>query len=190
MTAADAAATAQGRPGDSGARPDGVPGVVCREARSPEELAAHFGVRHEVFVVEPAIFSGSDRDERDAEPSTIHLIGCCDGVVAGSVRLFELDRPAGLWQGDRLAVLAPYRVRGLGAPLVRCAVAIAGARGGRHMVAHIQLPNVTFFTRLGWEPVGEPETYVGLPHQRMRIALPSPAVGRSVARALAEGITT
>ena len=189
MTAADASATRQGRRGDARRRTAGVPGIVCREASSPEDVAAHFRVRHDVFVTEQAIFAGSDRDEHDAETSTIHLVGCCDGVVAGSVRLFEVDHPAGLWQGDRLAVLAPYRVRGLGAPLVRCAVAIAGAHGGRHMVAHIQLPNVTFFTRLGWEPLGEPETYVGLPHQQMRIALPSPAVGRSLARALAEGMT-
>ena len=187
MTAADASATRPGRA--AGIRPDrAAPSpVVCREAGSPEELVAHFAVRHEVFVVEQAVFAGSDRDERDARASTVHVVGRCDGVVVGSVRLYEIDARTGLWQGDRLAVLAPFRVRGLGAPLVRCAVALAGTRGGRAMVAHIQLPNVTFFTRLGWEPVGAPETYVGLPHQQMRVALPSPEIGASLARALAEG---
>jgi putative N-acetyltransferase (TIGR04045 family) len=184
---ADAAAIRPIRSGRVPGDPDGPPAISCREARSPEELAEHFRVRHAVFVEEQAIFAGSDLDEHDAETSTLHLVGCCDGVVVGSVRLFEVDRPAGLWQGDRLAVLAPFRVHGLGAPLVRCAVALAGAHGGREMVAHIQLPNVTFFSRLGWAPVGEPETYVGLPHQQMRIALPAPRAGRSLARALAEG---
>jgi len=187
VTAADASATRPGLP--AAVRPTrGAPSpVVCREAGSPEELVAHFAVRHEVFVLEQAVFAGSDRDERDDRSSTVHVVGCCEGVVVGSVRLYELDAQTGLWQGDRLAVLAPFRVRGLGAPLVRCAVALAGARGGRAMVAHIQLPNVTFFTRLGWEPVGGPETYVGLPHQQMRIALPSPERGATLARALAEG---
>ena len=187
MTAADASATRQGRAaGDRTVRAAPSP-VVCRQAGSPEELVAHFAVRHEVFVLEQAVFAGSDRDDLDARASTLHVVGCCDGVVVGSVRLYELDARTGLWQGDRLAVLTRFRVRGLGAPLVRCAVALAGTRGGRAMVAHIQLPNVTFFTRLGWEPVGAPETYVGLPHQQMRIALPSPERGASLARALAEG---
>jgi putative N-acetyltransferase (TIGR04045 family) len=160
---------------------------VCRPAQSPEELAAHFSVRHDVFVLEQAVFARSDRDDHDEDGRAIHLVGYCDGVVAGGVRLYELDPSTGLWQGDRLAVLPPFRIRGLGAPLVRCAVAVAGAHGGRDMVAHIQVANVTFFTRLGWEPVGEPETYVGLPHQQMRIPLPAPDVGRSLAQAFAAG---
>jgi putative N-acetyltransferase (TIGR04045 family) len=161
--------------------------TVCREARTREELAEHFRVRHVVFVLEQSVFVGSDRDQHDEDGSAIHLVGYCDGIIAGSVRLYELDRSTGIWQGDRLAVLPPYRVGGLGAPLVRCAVAIAGARGGRTMVAHIQPPNVTFFTRLGWSSEGEPEIYVGLPHQRMRISLPAPDVGAAIARSLAAG---
>jgi hypothetical protein len=39
------------------------------------------------------------------------------------------------------------------------------------MVAYIQLPNVHFFTALGWEPTGEPAPYVGVMHQQMAIAL-------------------
>ena len=39
------------------------------------------------------------------------------------------------------------------------------------MVAHIQLANVDFFSRLGWEPRGDVEIYVGLPHQLMAIDL-------------------
>ena len=37
------------------------------------------------------------------------------------------------------------------------------------MVAHIQLPNVAFFERLGWRRRGEPDDYVGVPHQPMAI---------------------
>jgi len=114
-------------------------------------------------------------------------VGYCDGVAAGSVRLFELEHATGLWQGDRLAVLAPFRSSGLGAPLVRCAVATAGALGGDQMVAHVQIANVAFFTRLGWTPVGEPEIYVGLPHQRMLITLPPPKEGAAFVRALEQG---
>jgi putative N-acetyltransferase (TIGR04045 family) len=154
---------------------------------SSEERAEHFRVRREVFVLEQGIFVGSDRDRHDEDGSAIHLVAICEGIVAGSVRIFELDHRLGLWQGDRLAVLPPFRIRGLGSPLVRCAVAIAGAHGGQSMVAHVQPGNVTYITRLGWSPVGEPETYVGLPHQQMRISLPTPELGASLADALAAG---
>lgn len=161
--------------------------IVCAPARSAETLAQHRAIRHEVFVVEQGLFSGSDLDEHDLDASTVCLLGYCDGVAAGSVRLFEVDHVTGLWQGDRLAVLPRFRASGIGAPLVRCAVATAGAYGGRAMVAHIQLPNVRFFTRLGWSPSGETEIYVGRPHQQMQIGLPSPARGAMLATAFARG---
>jgi ribosomal protein S18 acetylase RimI-like enzyme len=71
----------------------------------------------------------------------------------------------------RLAVLPAFRRQGLGAPLVRFAVASAGNLGGRVMVAHVQMPNVAFFERLGWRPEGQPVEYVGRAHQLMAIDL-------------------
>lgn len=165
------------------------PGIVCRPARSARERGEHHAIRHQVFVEEQGVFDGDDLDEYDLDETAIHLVGWCDAVAAGSVRLFVLDAAAGLWQGDRLAVLEPYRVRGLGAPLVRCAVASAGSLGGSRMAAHIQLLNVAFFRHLGWALAGEIETYAGLPHQPMDIALPTPAEGAATARQLADGIS-
>jgi hypothetical protein len=55
------------------------------------------------------------------------------------------------------------------------------------MLAHIQLPNVRFFSRLGWSLDGKTEIYAGLPHQQMRISLPDPARGTALAEALARG---
>lgn len=164
----------------------GAPRLACRPALTAAALAEHHAIRREVFLNEQSVFVGSDLDEHDRAELTVRLVGYYHGVAAGSVRLFELG--SGIWQGDRLAVLAPYRVHGVGAPLVRCAVATAGARGGTEMVAHVQLPNVVFFTRLGWTSVGPTETYVGLPHQQMRIRLPEPDVGAARVAEFAAGI--
>lgn len=165
----------------------GAEAVACRPARTEAEVERHLAIRHQVFSVEQAIFVGSDLDEHDRDPGTVRLLGFCGSLAVGTVRLYELDHTEGLWQGDRLAVLPEYRTAGLGGPLVRCAVAMAGALGGSEMVAHIQLPNVAFFTRLGWSPAGEPETYAGRPHQLMRIALPDPERGADLVAALARG---
>jgi len=144
--------------------------VVCSPVADQAQLAAHHRIRHEVFVAEQALFTGSDRDDHDASPQTVHVLATIDGEPVGTVRLFPIDGP-GLWQGDRLAVLPRFRVHGAGAPLVRFAVEHAARHGGRRMIAHIQLPNVVFFRRLGWDLAGPVEDYLGAAHQPMAIAL-------------------
>jgi putative N-acetyltransferase (TIGR04045 family) len=151
-------------------------GLACRAVATPEELEAHFRIRRQVFVTEQGLFrpGRGDRDARDSDPATIHVIGLADGVICGTVRLYPLPAPAGRWQGDRLAVLAGHRHQGLGPPLVRFAVAAASLHGGLEMEAYIQPPNVTFFEWLGWRRQGGLVRYAGIPHQRMLIALRPP----------------
>ncbi|WP_300019384.1 MSMEG_0567/Sll0786 family nitrogen starvation N-acetyltransferase [Pseudonocardia sp.] len=152
--------------------------VSCRLAGAGADLAAHHRVRHAVFVAEQRIFAGSDRDAHDDDPGTLHVLGLVDGEPAGTVRLYPLG--GGWWQGDRLAVLTGHRTAGLGGPLVRFAVATAGAAGGERMVAHVQPANERFFVRLGWIRIADVE-YVGHPHVRMEIPLPGAGVqGRRV----------
>jgi putative N-acetyltransferase (TIGR04045 family) len=146
------------------------PAVTCLAAISDEELAAHHRIRVAVFVHEQGFFQGSDRDEHDEDPATVKVLAMAGAVAGGAVRLYPLGEP-GLWKGDRLAVLSPFRPRGLGAHLVRFAVRSAGERGGELMIAHVQPRNVVFFRRLGWQTVGDPVEYVGHTHQQMSIGL-------------------
>lgn len=139
-------------------------------AATPDEEALHHEIRRRVFVEEQGFFEGTDRDEHDDDPATLKVLSLWGPVAGGAVRLYPLDEK-GLWKGDRLAVLDSFRRRRLGAPLVRFAVKTAGERGGSRMLAHVQVPNVPFFERLGWEPVGEPEEFVGHLHQVMAIEL-------------------
>ena len=105
--------------------------------------------------------------------------GSLTGTACGTVRLYPVPEVPGRWKGDRLAVLDGHRHHGLGAPLVRFAVATAAARGGREMEAYIQPANVTFFERLGWRPTGGLVSYADIAHQRMLIGLgTSPWAGR------------
>ena len=140
--------------------------LACHAVSTAEELAAHFRIRHQVFVVEQGLFRGAgngssagwDRDVHDDDPATVHVIGLSDGVACGTVRLYPVPEAPGQWKGDRLAVLDSHRHHGLGAPLVRFAVATAGARGGREMEAYIQPANI-IFRWLGWRPDGGLVTY-------------------------------
>ena len=162
--------------------------VACRAARDPEELSLHHEIRRRVFAEEQGLFDGSDRDDHDDHAATVRILGLCGDVAGGAVRCYPLtemltDIPtgggaagvvepgAGLWKGDRLAVLPSFRRNGLGAPLVRFAVRTAAEAGGRQMIAHIQPSNVGFFEHLGWYTVGGPVSFVGRPHQTMAIDL-------------------
>jgi putative N-acetyltransferase (TIGR04045 family) len=170
------------------------PAILCRPAAAPDEAAVHHRIRHEVFVLEQEVFAASDHDAHDAFASTIKVVAWAAAATGGewepggAVRLYPVE--PGLWQGDRLAVLPPFRAWNLGGPLVRYAVDTAASLGGVEMVAHVQAGNVRFFERLGWRRRGEPELYVGLPHQLMAIDLTVPAArsrslpveGRSPAR--------
>jgi putative N-acetyltransferase (TIGR04045 family) len=150
------------------------PEIVCRPVAGPDEAALHHRIRHEVFVLEQEVFPTSDRDAHDTFRSTIKVVAWAaspDGrwEAGGAVRLYP--REPGVWQGDRLAVLPPFRAWNLGGPLVRFAVDTAASLGGLEMLAHVQVANVRFFERLGWRRRGEPEVYVGLPHQLMAVDL-------------------
>jgi hypothetical protein len=54
---------------------------------------------------------------------------------------------------------------------VRFAVATGGRLGGARMIAHVQIPNVRFFERLGWTAEGSPAPFHGVDHQLMSIPL-------------------
>lgn len=144
--------------------------LSCRAAVDDDERALHWRIRREVFVDEQRVFDREDLDGFDRRSDTVHALGLCGAVVAGTVRFYPLDEP-GLWKGDRLAVLPPFRRFGLGGPLVRFAVRTASALGGTQMLAHIQPQNVAVFEHLGWSATGPLIEYVGQPHQQMRIAL-------------------
>lgn len=146
----------------------GTSGVDVRVARTSEDLEAHHRVRRAVFVEEQRIFAHDDLDAWD--DAAVKVIAEIDGAVVGAVRLYPLDE-AGLWKGDRLAVLAGARRLRVGAPLVRFAVRTAGERGGTRMIALIQRPNVAFFRHLGWSALGAESEYRGTTHQEMTIAL-------------------
>ncbi|WP_172161814.1 MSMEG_0567/Sll0786 family nitrogen starvation N-acetyltransferase [Paraburkholderia elongata] len=133
---------------------------------SPANLAAHFAIRHRVFVNEQGALVFTDVDRWDADAQVVHVLAARGDSCAGTVRLYPLDAH-GRWRGDRLAVLRQHRASLVGAQLVRFATATAAAQGGKLMEANVQLANVTFFERLGWCCDGNVYPYLGLPHQPM-----------------------
>ena len=157
------------------------PLLACRVVATAAERAAHFRIRHQVFVSEQGLFrlpgaaEGDDTDAHDYDPATIHVVGLANGAICGTVRLYPLPGTSRRWKGDRLTVLPGHRHLGLGAPLVRFAVDWAATHGGQEMEAYVQPSNVAFFKWLGWRRTGGLVDYAGISHQRMLISLGPPS---------------
>ena len=147
--------------------------ILFKPAGTPAERAGYFAVRHAIFVAEQAMFHGSDVDEYDADPATLHLVAVnsVDGEVVGAVRCYTTGDD--IWYGGRLAVLEGYRRHpaAIGPNLCRLAEASVVERGCRRFLAYIQMQNVRFFQRLGWTVVGDPADYHGQLHQLMAASL-------------------
>lgn len=155
-----------------------------RLARGPAERAAALALRRAVFCEEQAVFAGSDRDALDDEADFLVAVpgsAAPAAAVLGTVRIHR-DAPR-RWWGSRLAVERHWRGHGgLGASLIRMAVATANARGCDEFLAHVQAQNEPLFRRLGWTTLAL-ETLHGRAHCLMRADLaafpphPDPAAG-------------
>jgi putative N-acetyltransferase (TIGR04045 family) len=155
-------------------------------ARNAAQLSAYRRLRHDVFVTEQRLFTGTDTDEHDDDPRTVVLLalrtaGPGAGEVLGGVRLHPMTgdgpsgRDLGWWRGSRLAVMQDSRlVHGIGAALIRAACAEAESRGALRFDAIVQARHETLFRRLGWAPReladlrGTPHVIVDWPVTRFR----------------------
>ncbi|MBI5584260.1 MAG: MSMEG_0568 family radical SAM protein [Deltaproteobacteria bacterium] len=142
--------------------------LVCHPVRTRKEGDRAAAIRHRVFVEEQRLFPETDRDENDCK--SIHLVAENEGEIVGTVRIFPVENN-GHWAGGRLAIQKEFRFSGAGERLVREAVAQVKRKSCTGFTAHIQQENVSFFTRLGWKPVGPVFAYRGKPHQRMEADL-------------------
>ncbi len=142
--------------------------LICHPVRTKAEQERAFEVRKEVFVLEQKIFSSSDVDEND--PKSIHLVVEWNNQVVGTVRVFPANNN-GYWIGGRLAVKKEYRNTGAGELLVHEAIQCVKSRGCTKFTAHIQLENVSFFSRLGWKTIEPVKDHFGKPHQLMEANL-------------------
>lgn len=149
---------------------DGERWLVCRMAATPQELDGHFALREASFVRTQGLFDGSDADEHDRDPRTIHLVAVCEpaGDVVGAVRCYLQED--GVWFGGRLVVAEAFRHSKLrvAAALVRSAEEHVRAAGATTFLAYVQARHAKLFEHIGWVRVGGEVEYVGSPHQVMR----------------------
>ncbi len=117
-------------------------------------------IREAVFIIEQHVPEALEWDDMDAR-STHALALAADGTPIGCGRLL----PTGYI--GRLAVLAPWRDRGVGAALLAALVDLARERGHARVTLNAQARAVPFYARHGFAATGERFDEAGIDHRVM-----------------------
>jgi predicted GNAT family N-acyltransferase len=136
--------------------------VHVKQISSEEAKAQAFAIRMRVFVREQGVAPEIelDRDDRRA----IHFLATVDGKAVGTARIVMRRGSAKI---GRMAVLKQFRCRGVGANLLRRAVAVARHLGARKIYLHAQVAVIGFYEELGFVCAGPIFHEAGIPHRKM-----------------------
>ena len=128
-----------------------------------DDIAACRALRRAVFIDEQGVSEADELDGRDAD--AIHLLARLNGRAVGTARLLVAGDAGKI---GRVCVLADLRGQGIGAALIRAAVADCAARVG---LAEVRLGAQThalgFYERLGFVAEGPEFLDAGIAHRTM-----------------------
>lgn len=129
-----------------------------------EDLRA---VREQVFVLEQAVPREDEID--DLDPHSRHVLARdATGRAIGTGRLAPTHAIG------RVAVLAEWRGRGVGAAIMRVLLEQARALGYPEVELHAQVRAIGFYDALGFVADGEPFMECGIEHRTMRRPIEPP----------------
>jgi predicted GNAT family N-acyltransferase len=137
------------------------PPFVVRRADWTRDLEHLRHVRETVFVHEQKVPLELEWDEQD-EPCVHVLAFDNDGAAIGTGRLLP-DGHIG-----RMAVLLPWRGRGVGGALLTELTRVARERGFTEVILNAQVQAIAFYARHGFTCEGPEFLEAGIPHQTMR----------------------
>lgn len=120
-------------------------------------------IRLAVFVEEQGVPREIEMDEIDAQ--CVHALAFEDGTAVGTGRLLP-DGHIG-----RMAILKPWRGRGIGSAILHSLIEAARRRGDRAVMLSAQVHAVDFYCAHGFAPEGEVYEEAGIAHQAMIRAL-------------------
>ncbi len=128
-----------------------------------EDLAHAIAIRRCVFIVEQGVTEEEEIDGLDRQ-SRHYLVWLGDEAVA-TARVRTVD--GGKAKIERMAVLASYRRRGIGAKLMARIIDDAAAEGMASAALNAQCRVEDFYRNLGFTPEGEVFMDARIPHIRM-----------------------
>jgi predicted GNAT family N-acyltransferase len=139
------------------------PAIAIREADWQRDGAALRHIRETVFMLEQQVPAALEWD--GADEGAHHLLALVAGEPVGCARLLAED--SALHVG-RVAVLKPWRGRGIGNRLMGASLEFARTHGYREAVLDAQESALPFYRKLGFHAEGASFLDAGIPHRHMR----------------------
>ncbi len=130
---------------------------------SGQELAEAFKVRKEVFVEEQGISEDIELDSHD--DGALHMVVKDGDRVIGTARV--LFPAPGVAKIERMALLKPFRRKGIGSRIISFLNTELKNRQIRKAVLHAQYSSVAFYRSCGFAESGMPFNEAGIRHLRM-----------------------
>ncbi|MBA7507801.1 Acetyltransferase [subsurface metagenome] len=128
------------------------------------ELRGAFEVRRQVFIKEQNIPEDLEFDTYDRE--ALHMVVKDVERVIGTARVLFLT--ANQAKLERMAILKPFRRKGVGRRLIYYLNEELNKRQVEQVVLHAQCSVVTFYKSCGFEESGVPFWEVGIKHIKMQ----------------------
>ena len=142
--------------------PEGVELRVTEWARDGAAIGA---IRRAVFVVEQGVPEDLEWDGEDARCT--HVLALLNRDPVGTGRLLRTGKIG------RLAVVAGARRHGVGRCMLRRLVELAREQGLERIYLHAQVSSASFYEAHGFVAEGAEFDEAGIPHRRMRLAVPA-----------------
>jgi predicted GNAT family N-acyltransferase len=137
--------------------------LTVSPAKSAEERARAHSIRHRVFVEEQAVPAEVEIDGLD--DACDHFLAWLDGQAVATARARVTSKG---WKLERVAVLRDHRKSGVGAALVRRALAAAPL--GVTIYVHAQDTALGFWERAGFVERGSGFEEGGISHRLIVLA--------------------
>ncbi|MGB7322658.1 MAG: GNAT family N-acetyltransferase [Albidovulum sp.] len=131
------------------------------------DIDACRALRRAVFIVEQGVSEADEVDGRDGD--AVHLLARLDGRAVGTARLMSIG---GIGKIGRVCVLAECRGAGLGAALIRAAIAeFQSWPEIRKVKLGAQTHALPFYEGLGFVATGPEYQDAGIVHRDMEIGI-------------------
>ncbi len=128
------------------------------------ELKSAFEVRRQVFVEEQGISEDIELDGNDGK--ALHMIARDGDTVIGTARVLFLA--AGQAKIERMAILKPFRRKGIGTGVINFLDEILRNRQINQVFLHAQYPVIGFYKSCGFKESGSPFREAGIGHIKMQ----------------------
>ncbi len=138
--------------------------LSCKIVVNDCELKGAFEVRKRVFVEEQGIPEDLELDEYDME--AMHMVAKDGERIIGTARVLFLA--ASQAKLERMAILKPFRHRGIGKSIISFLDEEFKNRGIEQVVLHAQCSAVNFYKSCGFEESGSPFWEAGIKHVKMQ----------------------